>query len=71
MASGLVRDPKLASLIDEKWMKSILPYDDLEIPSDLLPDEEQDEDQKECATDLEKRWTETNIEQILRFERTV
>ena len=71
MASGLVRDPKLASLIDEKWKNSRLPFDDLEIPCDLLPDEEQDEDQKECAADLEKRWTETNIDQILFFDRSV
>ena len=68
--SGLFRDPKLSSLIDAAWQKATLPFDDLEIPLDLLPDEEQDEDQKECADDLEQRWTETNLEAILRLERS-
>ena len=65
--SELVCDPKLKDLIDDKWMTSKLPFDDLEISCDLLPDSEQDEDQKECSADLEKKWNETNIEQILRL----
>ena len=58
---GHLRKPKLCALIDDKWRQSRLPFDDLEIQTDLLPDEEQDEDQKECAADLEKRWTETRL----------
>ena len=59
--SGHLRNPKLCALIDDKWRQAKLPFDDLEIALDLLPDPEQDEDQKECAADLEKRWTEARF----------
>lgn len=70
--SGHLRNPKLCALIDDKWRQAKLPFDDLEIALDLLPDPEQDEDQKECAADLEKRWTEARfiylLKKILIFE---
>jgi hypothetical protein len=67
--SGMIRDPKVASLIDAAWRSETLPKDDLEISPELLPDPEQDDDHKECTVDLEKRWNENNIQQILRYER--
>ena len=37
--SGLMRDPKISLLIDEKWRSAVLPVDDLEINSDFIPNE--------------------------------
>jgi hypothetical protein len=37
--SGLMRDPKISLIIDEKWRSAVLPVDDLEINLDFIPNE--------------------------------
>ncbi|CBY23874.1 unnamed protein product [Oikopleura dioica] len=56
--SGLMRDPKISLIIDEKWRSAVLPIDDLEINSDFIPNEEENEGSKECAIDLDRKWNE-------------
>jgi len=66
---GTEADPqlngRLVMLIDEDWINSSLPLEDIYVPLDELPDQEQENGRpKETVKDIEKRWIDNGLQSL-------
>jgi len=68
---GTEADPRidgyLASIIDEDWVNSELPLEDIYVPLGDLPDQEQESGKpKETIQELEKKWKDDGLQSLLK-----
>jgi len=66
---GIEADPRLCGrlidVIDAEWINSELPLEDILVPLDELPDSEQESRPKETVKDMEKKWNDTCMQNLL------
>ncbi|CAG0893103.1 unnamed protein product [Cyprideis torosa] len=63
--STVVRSRRLAAVLEDKWIKDILPKDDIAISPLELPDLEQEgTNPTESARELAKKWGELGLSEL-------
>lgn len=61
----LESDAKLLDLVDDKWREEKLPFEDVQVPLDLLPDPEADSKESNLTLrELEQQWTDLNLGEL-------
>ncbi len=71
----LARPGRSVSLVDEEWQKDSLPFDDISVPADQMPDPDSESGPppttrtQETAKDSEKKWTDLALFQLLKNTR--
>jgi len=56
------RNPKARiEIISKEWMDEKLPDEEVNIDPDMLPDDDEEDDVKECLHDVDKKWHETGM----------
>lgn len=64
MAHPLLNPGRMISIIDNKWRTAQLPFDDIRVPLEELPDPDSENGPQETLKELEKKWTDLGLHHV-------
>lgn len=64
MAHPLLNPGRMISVIDFQWRIATLPFENIRVPLDELPDPDSENGPQETLKELEKKWTDLGLQRF-------